>query len=76
MPLFRYKCKDCDFEFELLLARFDSPAECPECGSENLEKQLNKIAAIVSGSKTSCALQSKCPSSGASCCNSGCCGKH
>ena len=75
MPLFRYKCKECSSEFELLLARFDSPAECPECGSENLEKELNKIAPIISNGNNSCALKSRCPS-GDSCCHSCNCGKH
>ena len=76
MPIFRYRCQDCDAEFELLLARFDSPAECPECGSEQLEKQPSRIAAI--NSKTpACAMQSSCPAAGSHCCSGSCgCGKH
>ncbi|MBE6377395.1 MAG: zinc ribbon domain-containing protein [Lentisphaerae bacterium] len=76
MPIFRYHCQDCDAEFELLLARFDSPAECPECGSEKLEKQPNRIAAITS-KNSGCAMQNSCPAAGAHCCSGSCgCGKH
>lgn len=76
MPIFRYYCPDCDAEFELLLARFDSPAECPKCGSENLEKQPNKIAAIT-GKKSGCSMSDSCPAAGGHCCSGSCgCGKH
>lgn len=37
MPIFRYHCNACGRELELLVARFDSPAECPLCGSSDLE---------------------------------------
>ncbi|MBR7156345.1 MAG: zinc ribbon domain-containing protein [Lentisphaeria bacterium] len=75
MPIFRYRCKECDAEFELLLPRYDAPAECPKCGSAELEKALNKVAAI---SKTNnCAMQSSCPAASAACGCGGCCGhKH
>ena len=77
MPIFRYKCLECQAEFELLLPRFDSPAECPGCGSEQLEKQLNLIGAISSKSKNNCAMSSYCPASSGGCCCAGSCGhKH
>lgn len=76
MPIFRYHCPACNADFELLLARFDSPAECPKCGSDNLEKQPNRIAAITS-KNSGCAMQSTCPAAGTHCCSGGCgCGKH
>ena len=72
MPIFRYVCRSCKAEFELLLPRFDSPAECPKCASEDLEKQLNKVGAI-SVSKGGCAMSSQCPASASGCCCSGGC---
>lgn len=76
MPLFRYRCIECDADFELLLSRFDSPAECPKCGSSKLEKYPNRIAAI-SGGNSSCSLKDMCPSASGHCCSGGCChGKH
>ena len=47
MPIFRYTCKKCNAEFELLLPRFDSEAKCPKCGSLELEKALNRFAAVT-----------------------------
>lgn len=74
MPLFSYRCNECNAEFELLLARFDSPAECPKCGSDDLLRNPSRIGAIASGN--SCALKSSCPSAGGCCCNGSCAGKH
>ena len=76
MPIFRYKCQECNAEFELLLPRFDSPAECPKCGSAQLEKALNRVGVISSApSGGGCAMRNECPSGG--CCCAGSCGhKH
>jgi putative FmdB family regulatory protein len=35
MPIFDYECKHCDsIQTDILVQRFDSPAECPNCGTE------------------------------------------
>ena len=74
MPIFRYYCKNCDFNFELLLPRYDAEAFCPKCGTQELEKALNKVAAL---SKNKCAMADSCPSASGGCCCSGSCGhKH
>lgn len=77
MPIFRYHCPGCGADFELLLSRFDSPAECPECGETELEKQPSLIGSIADGkSKTHCGMMEQCPSAG-HCCSGSCgCGKH
>lgn len=77
MPIFRYLCRACQAEFELLLPRYDAPAECPKCGSADLEKALNKVAAI-SKTSSSCAMQAGCPAAASCGCSGGCgCGhKH
>ncbi|MBE6389239.1 MAG: zinc ribbon domain-containing protein [Lentisphaerae bacterium] len=75
MPIFRYHCPECEADFELLLARFDSQAECPKCGSDNIEKQPSRIGSISSGGSNLCAQQNSCPASG-HCCSGHCgCGK-
>lgn len=77
MPLFRYHCSECNTDFELLLARYDSPAECPHCGSEDLEKHPNRIGSISAGNAGGCSMQQVCPAAGGHCCSGGCgCGKH
>jgi len=43
MPLFDYRCSDCDQTFELLVKISDTPG-CPECGGQNMEKQVSRPA--------------------------------
>lgn len=43
MPLFDYRCRDCDRTFELLVRGTAMPV-CPSCGSLSLEKQLSLFA--------------------------------
>ena len=76
MPIFRYRCRKCGADFELLLSRYDSPAECPKCASEDLQKQPSLIGAINSRKVSGCAMRDECAASG-HCCGAGCgCGKH
>jgi len=51
MPLFEYICQDCGKEFEKIVPRHDSVADCPKCSSVRVEKQLSVFA--VSGSSQS-----------------------
>ncbi|MGE4530150.1 MAG: zinc ribbon domain-containing protein [Acidithiobacillus sp.] len=44
MPIFDYHCCDCDADFELLVMSSTIP-NCPQCGSQHLEKQLSRVAA-------------------------------
>ncbi|MBU2718607.1 zinc ribbon domain-containing protein, partial [Acidithiobacillus ferridurans] len=44
MPIFDYHCCDCDADFELLVMGSTIP-NCPQCGSQHLEKQLSRVAA-------------------------------
>jgi len=74
MPIFRYTCKKCAANFELLLHRWDAEAKCPECGSKELEKALNHFAAVTK-SAHGCPAQADCPSAGGCGCP-GCCGHH
>ena len=76
MPLFRYVCAKCRAEFELLQPRFDSPAECPKCGSKKVTRQNNLIGGIKTAGPAGCAARYDCPSAGGSCCEGGCCHHH
>jgi putative FmdB family regulatory protein len=42
MPLYTYKCQNCDAEFELLVGSSDVPA-CLACGSKELQQQVARI---------------------------------
>jgi putative FmdB family regulatory protein len=40
MPIFEYRCGDCEREFEAFVTT-ERTAECPSCGGENLTKLLS-----------------------------------
>ncbi len=45
MPLFEYRCRDCDALFEWLQSRADDlPAACPRCGGAQVARQLSVFA--------------------------------
>ncbi len=67
MPLFEFICKKCGKKFEKLVFSTDTEKlSCPECKSENVEKQFSTFSANSSGSSKS---------SGHHCCGS-CCHNH
>lgn len=66
MPIYEYRCSDCDNDFEKLVRfsdpKIDSP-DCPECQSTNTHKRLSTIA-VFSGGKSQGATPACCGSSG------------
>ncbi len=52
MPIYEYKCKNCDNEFEMIRSANDDDrdVECPECG----KKKVEKIMSVFAGSGGSC----------------------
>ncbi len=83
MPIFRYHCRNCNRELELLLPRFDAAASCPECGSTELEKLATTFAPVNApshGSGAHCPARDNCPGAGGGhgcgCGNCGCCHGH
>ena len=62
MPIYEYKCRECDLVFELLKrSRMDedSPVRCPGCGGEETEKLVSSFAGMVP-----VAAGGGCPSAG------------
>lgn len=43
MPIYDYRCKECNQTCELLVRSSTVPV-CPECGSTQLEKQVSALA--------------------------------
>lgn len=41
MPIFDYVCQDCGNQFELWIRKKDETAVCPECESEDVERQFS-----------------------------------
>ncbi|MFO1135444.1 MAG: zinc ribbon domain-containing protein [Rhodoblastus sp.] len=48
MPLYAYRCEDCDNRFETLVRSGETP-ECPSCASTHLDRQLSLIAKPAPG---------------------------
>jgi putative FmdB family regulatory protein len=66
MPIFEFKCKNCDHVFEEFL--FSSNTEsativCPKCGSENADKLMSAFSSS-GGSASLGAGAASCGSSG------------
>lgn len=68
MPLFEYRCDDCQHDFEVLVRAGEKP-ECPTCHSRKLEKLLSAPVARVAG----LSMASACPPSDAPPCSPTCC---
>ena len=44
MPIYEYRCDDCQVEFETLIRAAEEP-ECPHCGTRELTKLMSAPAA-------------------------------
>ncbi len=71
MPLYEYRCKKCEKNFEIL-QRGSEKAVCPECGGKSLEKQFSVFAS--GGQQSESSGGGMPPSSPGSCSGTGCCG--
>jgi putative FmdB family regulatory protein len=64
MPIYEYRCRDCDAEFDLLV-RGDNAVACPHCGSLSLDKLLS-APVMLSGrtarpaGRTCCGREERC----------------
>lgn len=63
MPIFEYKCKQCDHEFEALVYG-SQKAACPKCHSGKLEPKLSVFAVAAKGASSSSSATSACGSCG------------
>ena len=51
MPIYEYRCEDCDHELEALQKMSDAPLTvCPECGQPRLKKILSASGFRLKGS--------------------------
>ena len=52
MPLYEYRCPDCQGRFEIIQHLGTSAAEtvCPACGARHVERQLSTFAVANGGS--------------------------
>jgi len=68
MPIYTYRCKDCENSFDFLVGVTSDQAElkCDKCGSRNIEKTLGAFSVRMGASPFS-------GGAGGSCSTGGCC---
>lgn len=72
MPLFEYRCRDCNQVSEVLVRGAEQPV-CAHCGSRRLDKQLSAFAAPRGGAgpepacASCCSASPACPYQGGAC---------
>ncbi len=61
MPLYEYRCADCETVFDALrsMSNADAPIACSKCGSENTARMISLFSAIgsrgvIAGAGSSC----------------------
>jgi putative FmdB family regulatory protein len=76
MPIYEYRCQDCNTKFEKLLRRAADSAQlvCPSCGHSRLTLQLSVFAAHTASSAEA-APAPCCPNSD-TCPDASLCGMH
>jgi putative FmdB family regulatory protein len=49
MPIYEYRCRECENRFEILqrLGQGAEGLECPRCGAQHLEKQFSTFASAA-----------------------------
>lgn len=52
MPIYEYKCADCETTFEKLrsMSKASAPAPCAHCGSSHTSRAISLFSAISKGS--------------------------
>jgi putative FmdB family regulatory protein len=67
MPIYEYRCKGCDKEFEKYIASAATTVACPECESSQVMRKLSVFGLRTAGSFAPSAMPA-----GGGCCGGGC----
>ena len=59
MPLYDFRCRACNHEFEALVRNDMPPGECPRCRGGDLERLLSTFAVTSSGKRQTAADASR-----------------
>jgi putative FmdB family regulatory protein len=68
MPIYEYRCGDCDRHFERYVSTTGGAASCPACGSAQVKRMLSLFALKSDGGSVASSL----PAGGGGCCGGGC----
>jgi putative FmdB family regulatory protein len=70
MPIYEYRCRECDNDFEALVSASAPQAQCPSCGSEDLTRELSMFASRSDNSGGGFDFSG--PGAGGGCCGGAC----
>jgi len=73
MPIYEYRCVNCDRSFEAFVRPTDESAQCPQCHGSKLTREMSTFAARASNGDSASAVASAMANSGTSS-SGGCCG--
>jgi putative FmdB family regulatory protein len=78
MPIYEYRCAECDRSFEAFVRPGDRTAQCPHCDGKKLTREMSTFAARASNGDGAAAVATAMANSGTSSrggmTGSGCCG--
>jgi putative FmdB family regulatory protein len=81
MPIYEYRCANCDRSFEAFVRTGDGGPQCPHCHGSKLTREMSTFAARGSNGDSAAAVASALANSGTSgsrsmtgggCCGGGC----
>jgi len=75
MPMYEFRCLDCDVDFEDLVPSGTEAWPCPKCGQRNV-RRLASAAAFSVGGKMTTTAKSDCVGCATGQCGSCGCGHH
>jgi len=80
MPIYEYRCSECDRSFEMFMRPNDDDARCPHCHGSKLKREMSTFASRAGNGDGASAVASAMANSGTSngftggggCCGGGC----
>ena len=78
MPIYEYRCANCDRSFEAFVRPGDGGAQCPNCHGSKLTREMSTFAARGSNgdgaAAAAAAMADSCAANGGGSAGGGCCG--
>ena len=70
MPIYEYRCRDCEREFERFVSTSATAVVCPECASDKVMRRLSLFGARTAGRQAG--ATATMTGGGGGCCGGGC----
>jgi putative FmdB family regulatory protein len=74
MPIYEYRCIDCDRTFEALVRAGHDDAQCPSCNGDHLSREMSVFASRSNGDGAAAIAGAIAANGGSKMSGGGCCG--